>query len=78
MFNGLRYYLWQVLWTKILFVEGFMNSDTICNRFYGLRYYLWQVFRTKILFVVGLMDQDTICVRFYGLNTICGRFNGLK
>ena len=63
-YYGQRYYLWQILWPKILFV---IDKDTICVTYYGLRYYLWQTLWTKIWFVADIIlwpkilfvDKDT-------------------
>ena len=32
-FNGLGYYLWQILWAGLLFVSDLMDWDTICGRY---------------------------------------------
>jgi len=42
-FYGLRYYLWQITWPKILFVADGMVKDTIWGRWHGQRYYLGQI-----------------------------------
>ena len=66
-FYGLRYYLWQITWPKILFVADGMVKDTIWGRWHGQRYYLGQIVWPMILFVTDFVACDTICGRFYGL-----------
>ena len=86
-FYGLRYYMWQIPWTEILYVADSMDWETICGRFHGLRYYMWQILWTEILYVADFMDWelryyladfidcDTKWGRFYWLITVrCNTF----
>lgn len=64
----MKYYLWQVSWTKkqiwILFVADYVVYDAIFGRFYGLRYYVWQIQWSKILFVADFLDKLLFLLEF--------------